>query len=520
MTSFPSALNSVLAVMGVLRTLVMPLDDLSPQQTHGWIGEGFAEALEAHLQSAGEEVVGLEELHRVLIAKGFSPGEPVTRATVIVMGRELGAARALVGSYRVGEGRMEVNLKIIDLDRGAIVGVIEDHDDLEALLDLENRLAMNLFRLESDVVPASFEETSVRRRQLTLEAHEKLARARVESNPDRRRQLLEEALETKSDYLEARLLLGRSLLDMGQPIEAIKTLSALPPGGYVYRDAYFLTGLAYLAANQTAAAMEIFSNLLEQEDGAVFRNNLGVAMLRTGRTEDAIREFRRAVDLESEVPIYLFNLGWAYWRAGKGSEALQWFREAVGQDPEDGQAHLLYSAAAAAQTLPEEAEKERELAIALSPELAGIDTSTVEGMERVAERIPRPAGRVSVDSSDLTESDQQRFEEARGLRDSGRLGEAVLELQRLLYVEPHWAEARIELADVYRESGEMEKAVGEYRVVLWDQESATIRAKLAETYLELGNRKEARIHAERALELDPDNAEALRLRERLETPQP
>jgi Tfp pilus assembly protein PilF len=44
--------------------------------------------------------------------------------------------------------------------------------------------------------------------------------------------------------------------------------------------------------------------------------------------------------------------------------------------------------------------------------------------------------------------------------------------------------------------------------------------KLAETYLELGNREEAQIQAERALELDPENAEAQRLWEKLESQQP
>ncbi len=244
-------------------------------------------------------------------------------------------------------------------------------------------------------------------------------------------------------------------------------------------------------------------------------------MLRTGQIEDAIKEFTIAVELEPKVPTYLFNLGWAYWRAGKGSEALQWFREAVGQDPEDGQAHLLYSAAAAAQALPEEAEKERELAITLSPELAEVDTSTVEGMERVAEHMPRAAGAGPADSSETwprpTGNGWTRREPSALPAASVK---PILELQRILYLEPHWAEARIELADVYLESGELEKAVGEYRVVLWDQESAPIRVKLAETYLELGNREEAQIHAARALELDPENAEAQRLWERLESQQP
>jgi tetratricopeptide (TPR) repeat protein len=465
--------------------------------------------------------VGIVELHRHLGEKGLSAGSPLTHATVIVVGRELGASRAVVGSYRVEERRADVTAKIIDLDKGAIIGVIEDYGELEKLLELENQVAKNLIRLEGDPVPDSFEQSAVRRAAVPLEAHENLARARMETDREERRLLLESALETHPDYLEARLLLGHVLLSMEKPIEAIHVLSAFQPGDFVYREAYFLLGLAYLAANQTGAAREIFTHLTEQEDKAAFWNNLGIAMLRTGNMENAIEAFEKAVELEPEGFTYLFNLGWANWRAGKGREALRWAREAVGRNPEDAKAHFLRSAAAASQTLAEESGKERELATALSPDLADVDPSTVEGLERIAEGLPPLSAATPMDvGGDTVDSRGETLDGARAHRADGRLEEAAQELQRALYLQPHWVEARLELAGIYRELGELDRAVGEYRVALWDEETAAIHVRLAEVYIEMGEYAEARAHAERALELEPDNSEAQDLLEKSKELQP
>lgn len=518
-TTLPSVFSIALVLAGVLRTLVMPLDDLSSEPAYAWIGEAFSEALSSHLQSAGHDVVGLAELHHRLDEMGLAPGVPVTRATVIVLGRELGATRAVVGSYSVERGEaetlIEAHIKVLDLERGATVGVIEDHGPLEALLELENRFAMNLLRLEGDALPASFAEHAARRLRLDLEAHEKLARARMAADVEQRRRYVEEALANHNHYVEAQLLLGQVLLDSGQPVDAIRVLSAIEPGEYVYREAYFLLGLAYLEANQTAAAIEIFSHLSEQEDKAVCWNNLAIAFLRTGNMEKAIEAFGRAVESASGDSIYSFNLGWANWRAGKGAEALRWFREAVRQSPEDAEAHLLLSAAARAQALPEEADNERERAVALAPELADVDASTVVGLERVAHDFPRRSVGRELSREPVTEL----LERARAHRASGRLAEASGELQRALYLEPHWTEARLELAEVYRESGQLERAVGEYRIVLWDEETASVHLRLAELYAEMGDGEPAARHVERALELEPENPEAQRLLEKLKEPE-
>jgi tetratricopeptide (TPR) repeat protein len=485
------------------------------------VGEGFAEALSSHLQTSGREVVGIVELQRHLGEKGLSAGSPLTHATVIVIGRELGASHAVVGSYRVEEGRADVTAKVIDLEKGAIIGVIEDYGEVEKILELENQVAKNLLRLEGDPVPEAFEKTAARRGVVPLEAHENLARARMEPDREEQRRLLESALEAHPDYLEARLLLGHVLLSGEEPIEAIRVLSLFQTGDFVYREAYFLLGLAYLAANQTGSATEIFTHLTEQEDKAAFWNNLGIALLRTGNMENAIEAFEKAVELEPEGFVYLFNLGWANWRAGKGREALRWAREAVGRNSEDAEAHFLRSAAAASQALSEEAGTERELAKALSPDLSDVDPATVEGLERIAEAVPPLSDASPMEvSGDTADPPGETLDGARAHRADGRLEEAVQELQRILYLQPHWVEARLELAEVYRESGELDRAVGEYRVALWDDETAVTHVRLAEVYMEMGEHAEARAHAERALELEPDSSGAQDLLEKLRESQP
>ena len=143
-----------------------------------------------------------------------------------------------------------------------------------------------------------------------------------------------------------------------------------------------------------------------------------------------------------------------------------------------------------------------------------MDASTVEALERVADALPPTTAGIRSEPVSA-ESMYERLVEARAHRAEGRFEEAIRALQRLLYLEPHILEARMELAETYSEAGELDKAVGELRILLWDQESVEVHLRLAEAYLKMDEHQRAGNHAERALELDPGNEEAHQLLERL-----
>ena len=200
-----------------VRTLVLPFENVGGAPTEDWKGSTFEEAIASHFQSAGYDVVDLETRNRRLTALGFAPGEPVSRATAIVVGKEVSAQRLIVGSYRTSENRIDVEARVVDLENIATIGIVQDFARAKDVAKLSNQIAKNLFRLERDRAPSGFDERARRRSRLSAAALEASAQARVTAEPDEQRRLLEIALSHEPTYLEARVALGRLLLRTGEP---------------------------------------------------------------------------------------------------------------------------------------------------------------------------------------------------------------------------------------------------------------------------------------------------------------
>ncbi|HEY7698707.1 MAG TPA: tetratricopeptide repeat protein [Vicinamibacteria bacterium] len=102
--------------------------------------------------------------------------------------------------------------------------------------------------------------------------------------------------------------------------------------------------------------------------------------------------------------------------------------------------------------------------------------------------------------------------DARELRSRGRTEEAVQLLQRSLYRDPSDTGSRRELADVYREKGELQEALSELSILLWTEPSAETHVRLARVYLQMQETGKAVEEVEKALALDPEHPGARGLR--------
>lgn len=512
-------------VLAGIRTLVLPFENLAENPTQDWRGSAFEESISSHLESMGMDVVDVASRNRQLREKGFVPEEAVTRASAIVLAKDLGCDRLILGTFHPGsegdEKRIDVTARLVDLNKGTTLGVVQDHGSTDSFLRLTNQVAKNILRLERDDAPAAFDTEAERREKILPEALEASARARLSFDAEEKERLLKRAIEKSPEYLEARLELGRLLLQDGRAREAIDVLVLAKGEGLLYRRAYFSLGLAYLAAAEPSLAFDVYQSLSEGSENPAVFNNLGVALMRLDRFLEATEAFEHAIDLGGETKALVFNLGWSHWRAGKGAAALELFQKLVTADPVDAEARFMLSAAAASQAKPDLAERSRESALVLNPQLAKVNPATVQGWER--SMVSSESGGSLAWASEPFELDEdvvalEELFDARELRRLGRNDDAIQLLQKSLYRDPNALDSRRELAAVYQEMGALDEAASELSILLWSEPSAEAHVQLARVYMEMQEPAKAMAELDKALALDPEHPEARGLRAEMLVP--
>jgi Flp pilus assembly protein TadD len=188
------------------------------------------------------------------------------------------------------------------------------------------------------------------------------------------------------DSVPVTLSLAKTLREMGEPGEALKTLRELadrqPRGSW---EVLSLEGILEDERGQLAEA--------EKSDRAALaiapaqsslHNNLGYNLLSQKKTDAAIAEFRRAIELDPKSQIAHNNLAGALSRSASGSqEALaEWARSG-----NPAVAHNNLAAALIEQGRYPEARAELNAALALQPNLS----SALDNLRLLSEKDGKPA---------------------------------------------------------------------------------------------------------------------------------
>ena len=138
----------------------------------------------------------------------------------------------------------------------------------------------------------------------------------------------EVALQRQPDLLDALLALGRlkrTSLECGDAVELYRRAEAVRP---TYDGAYGL-GACLQYDQQDAAAVEQFRKALTLEPRAALAwKDLGVSLLKLGRTDEAIRHMQKALSLEPRMHEAFYALGQAYRAAGDHTRAQEAFATA------------------------------------------------------------------------------------------------------------------------------------------------------------------------------------------------
>jgi len=228
-----------------------------------------------------------------------------------------------------------------------------------------------------------------------------------------------------------------------------------------------------LQAKDPLPALRRAAELLPGDKGAHL--NLGNALARQGRLEEAKASYDRALALDPGFAEAHNNQGHALFELGRPNEALESYRRAIAGRPADAQAH----------------------------DHAG---NALLVLGRVAEATECFRQAIACDPSFFAAHDHL----GNALADLGRSPEAALAYRRALDLNPSSAEVHNNLGSLQRNCGRLDEALACF------EQAVSLRPEFAEAHTNLGlvqrlmsRPQEAQASCARALALKPDYAPAL-----------
>ncbi len=504
---------------GAGAVLVMPFERTGGDPPSAWLGEGIALIVTDTLRLLGVDALSRDERVAMFEQLDLAAGASLSRATTLRAAEVSGAAWLVVGSFEVTGERLTVQARVIDLRAGRQGPELVESASLGDLFGLGDRLAR---RLGLGGRSAGADAAVGAGAPPALEAFEAYVKGLLAETAASQHRFLERALEAAPAYDRARLALWRVHSEQGDHATALAVVRQVARGAPEGPTARFAATLSLVALGRLDEAFAELKALRSEHPAAAVSNNLGVVQLKRGGAASGGSPtyfLTQAVEADPGTADYAFNLGYAYAWQRDWDGARYWLHEAVRLNPADADAHFVLGAALEATGARTEAARERELARRLSAryEQAGPDDGPLgvpPGLERLARGLETPrlrrVDRAVLGARQREQGELARFylERAQESLAAHRVREAIVELQRAVYLSPYLAEAHLLLGRAYAQAGRTRAAIDALTVAVWLRDSVETRLALARAYLQAREWQAARAEAERVLALDPGSAEA------------
>ncbi len=505
--------------------LVVPFENASRDASLQWLAEGSALLLTRDLGRLKASAIPREDRLKAFERLGLPPSALLSDATTIRVGQLIGVAHAVVGTFRVEGGQLELRARTIRLDTGSAAEEIVERGPIDRLYALSEALARRMVAGAPGSSPVPPDERPLR-------AFELFVKGLAAETPGAQVRLLQSALALAPGDDEILMALWQAHTTQGEHERALQAVAKVPPGARLARRARFLAALSQVSLQRYDAAFEALNALAAEAPAATVFNNLGVVQLRragTGQGGRATQYFTRATDLAPEDPDYAFNLGYAHWFERDPKGAIHWLREAVRRNPADPDAHFVLGTALKSTGAVIEGERECELARQLSSSYAELHRKRPAGEEvprglerlRLDLEVPRLplAERMAAPREQRELRDLAAFHRDRGRRlfDAQRDLEALAELKRSLYLQPYQADVHLLVGRIHQRAGRQREATESFRISIWCQPTPDAHVALGEVLLSLDDVLGAQIEANRALALDVSHAAARALLEKATT---
>ncbi len=255
--------------------------------------------------------------------------------------------------------------------------------------------------------------------------------------------------------------------------------------------------------------MAAYRSALELNPGyAEAHNNLGAALQRQGKLDEAIATYRHALDLKPDYPAVHNDIGNVLRELGQLDEAIASYRQALTIKPDFAEAHINLGNALQQLGQLDEAVASYRQALSVEPDFAEAHSNlgnVLRELGQLDEAIASYRQALTI-KPDFAEAHSNL---GNALQELGQLCDAVAALHRALELDPNYPEAHYNLGNALGEQGKLDDAIVHYHRALElkaDYPKALIN--LGRLFREQGMFDEALASYRRALELKPDDVVA------------
>lgn len=553
--------------------LTLPFENVSGRSEYNWVGESFVVLYGDLLETPHMKVLDPDERNLVYEKLGLRASDILTRAAVMRVAETAQASLALVGTYDIGgEGAntsIAISARLIEVSTGRLVGnkVFTRSGLLGDLQEMQGELAWNALNERNPATDFTKEQLVATAKSYPPRAYESFVKGIQTQDAKLREMLLRRALQEAGNtpYPQALYELGLLFYRQRAYVNAVEQFRHVQSNEPRYFESQFYLGLSAHNLGNTLEAATALDHLVEPVPLTEVFNNAGALWFLQGDQTRGLGLLRRAVAQNPADLSYRFNYGYALWKAKNYSEAAQMLKVAAEQNPRDGEAWFLWAKSLEGAGNPAEATKVDDQAKrnfpnyarwAVAPDKIPVlfrlksDFSRAQffRLQRAREQAAKkPAASaqaitppattnavvaaaappvtsvsannpVSPPASTMVSNPVGNLERARQFVETSKDAEALNELQLILTAEATNSEAHYLRGLVLQRRNEPEAAINAFQsAIYWNPRFIAGHLALGRMFLARNDRALALTHARQALQIDPQNRDAVALKQQIET---
>jgi tetratricopeptide (TPR) repeat protein len=415
---------------------------------------------------------------------------------------------------------------------------------LTKLQEMQGRLAYQVLYQRDKALPFSQNQFVQQATKIPPKAFEAYIKGVQTDDEETRANYLKNAIKLYADanagaiYPQAAFELGHLYLKKQDWKGAAEYFSRIQKREPHYAESAFYSGFAFWRMGDMTRALSSLVPLTTDMPLTAVYNNAGAISIQSARDEKKPEErnrlltqgltfLSRASQSSPGDTMVRFNYAYGLFLAGKYSEAADQLRPVIAGDPRDGYAYFLFAKslerigktgdAAAADD-----QARRYLQAYAKWQTEWQKSQTVAEVPLRLRQVYDREGQFTIradQGEDVASGNtQDLLIKARELYSAGRDEEALPELRRVLMIEPMNAEAYLLIGRIHLRRGDQEQAISALKTaIFWDSKLIDAHVLLGRVFLERGDRAMAMTYARNAMQIDPNNQEAIALQRQVDT---